>query len=121
MLQRLGEYRPPPPRAPVVEAGGDGSWSVRALYRMLPPSSERGEWSRPCCLDKAITWNYRRMARHPKHNEKLLYRPVVPELSDIQSDCESKITVCHQANLDHNSLITLFLFNQLSFFIFFLR
>lgn len=51
------EHEPPPPRAPVVEAGGDGSWSVRALYRMLPPSSDRGECSRPCCLDKAITWS----------------------------------------------------------------
>lgn len=54
--------KPPPPTAPVVEAGGDGSWSVSARYRMdpvqltvLPPSSDRGEWSRPCCLDKAIT------------------------------------------------------------------
>lgn len=50
----------------MVEAGGDGSWSVRALYRIdplqltvLPPSSDRGEWSKPCCLDKAITWNRR--------------------------------------------------------------
>lgn len=62
----LYQYRPPPITAPVVEAGGDGSWSVRALYRIdpvqltvLPPSSDRGEWSRPCCLDKAITWNRR--------------------------------------------------------------